>query len=198
MRAPRADGSTARGSYIGWLVGAVTAFLVAVAMAGCGRSKCVNCESPPPLPFEYPALDTPQHVVLNVKYAWERRDSVRTRELYDDTYQGTSTDPDGTLNFSKNQEVAAVWAIGKSQDVLSVSFTLRPETTWLRLSYPTDPAGWTAIQLQGVNILVDDVTKGTLVASSSSFFEFKFKPTLDAASPTDTTWKIVRWTEIKN
>jgi hypothetical protein len=171
-----------------------------VAVAGCGDKvvDCKDCHGPFPVPFTYPALDTPQNVVLNLKYSWERRDSVRTREIYDDMYEGRSTDVDGTILFSKDQEVAVVWAMGRNQDILRVTFALQPQNTWLRLNYATDPAGWTAIQLPGVNIQVDDVVHGTLTASSMSFFEFKLKPTLDAASPTDTTWKIVRWTEIKN
>jgi hypothetical protein len=178
------------------LFGATGVLLITAGLVGCGKDDPLK--PLPPAPFTYPALDTPQHVILNVKYAWERRDSVRTRQLYDDAYMGESTDNSGTLTFTKDQEVSTVWAMGKSQDIQSVSFTLRPETTWVRLSYPIDPVGWTAIQLQGVNIQVDDVAKGTLVASSANFFEFKFEPTLDAASPTDTTWKIVRWREIKN
>jgi hypothetical protein len=165
---------------------------------GCGLFKPDEGGPPPQPPFQYPDLSTPQNAVLNLKYAWERRDSARTLLIYDDAYVGESTDKDGTILFSKDQEVAALGAISQSQDVQSVSFSLRPETTWVRLSYPTDDAGWTAIQLQGVNIQVDDAAKGTLIASSANFFEFKLVPTLDAASPTDTTWKIVRWTETRN
>jgi hypothetical protein len=179
------------------LLGSAGALLIVAGIAGCGKDDPLKPPLPP-APFTYPALDTPQHVVMNVKYAWERRDSVRTRQIYDDEYVGESTDNGETLLFTKDQEVSTVWAMGKSQDLQSVSFTLRPETTWVRLSYPTDSAGWTAIQLQGVNIQVDDAAKGTLIASSSNFFEFKLKPTLDATSPTDTTWKIVRWREIRN
>jgi hypothetical protein len=166
---------------------------------GCGLFKPTPGGPPPPPPFQYPDLSTPQNAVLNLKYAWERRDSVRTRAIYDDRYQGTSTDNDGSVvTFTKSQEVATVWAMGEAQDIQSVAFTLKPETTWVRLRYPTDDEGWTALQLQGVNIQVDDAAKGTLIASSSNFFEFKLAPTLDAASPTDTTWKIAAWKEIRN
>jgi hypothetical protein len=165
---------------------------------GCGLFKPDEGGPPPPPPFQYPDLSTPQNAVLNLKYAWERRDSVRTRAIYDDAYVGESTDNEGTITFTKDQEVATVWAMGKSQDIQSVTFTLKPETTWVRLRYPTDHEGWTALQLQGVNIQVDDASKGTWIASSANFFEFKLAPTLDAASPTDTTWKIVGWKEIHN
>lgn len=173
----------------------------ALVLVGCGLFKPDEKGKDIKPPFQYQPMDTPQNVLLNLKSSWERRDSVETRLLYDDAYQGESTDNQSggtTLTFSKDQEVATVWSLGKSQDVQSVTFTLRPETTWVRLNYPTDTSGWTALQLQGVNIQVDDASKGTLIASSSNFFEFKFVPTLDAASATDTTWKIIRWKEIRN
>lgn len=169
--------------------------------AGCGLLNPDKGGPPPPPPFQYPDLSTPQNVVLNLKYVWELRDSLRAKLIYDDAYRGVSTDNKaGTapIEFSKGQEVASVWSLGKSQDVQSVTFKLRPETTWVRLNYPTDTAGWTALQLQGVDIQVEDAAQGTLIANSSNFFEFKFVPTLDAASPTDTTWKIIRWEEIRN
>lgn len=198
MRMPGSDGWLARGVSIRRLLsGAAAALMIAGGLAGCGDDDPVK----PPTIEPPPALDTPQHVILNLKYSWELRDSVRTKVIYDDAYEGTSTDNRNggpTLTFTKDQEVHTVWAMGKSQDVQSVSFRLRPESTWVRLSYPTDPAGWTAIQLQGVDIQVEDLSMGTLIANNSSFFEFRFVPTLDASSPTDTTWKIVRWTEIKN
>lgn len=146
-------------------------------------------------------MSTPQNLILNVKYSWERRDSVRTREIYADTYQGASTDADGTLNFSKDQEVAAVGGLGRSQNVVAVHFTLTPSNTWTRVHYDSDPAGWTAIQLSGYTIAVDDVVHGTLMTSGgggADFFEFKMEPSVDHSSPTDTTWKIVRWKEVKN
>ncbi|HYJ32622.1 MAG TPA: hypothetical protein VE326_05330 [Candidatus Binatia bacterium] len=172
------------------------AMLIAAAMAGCGkgRSGCDIC----PQPFQYPAFDTPQHAILNLTNAWERRDSVRTRLVYDDAYQGTSTDSYSTLTFTKDQEVAVVWAMGKDPNIVSIHFTTPPENTWVRQHYASDPAGWAAIQIPGVSVQVDDAVQGTLVASGMALFEFKLVPTLDSSSPTDTTWKVIRWTEVKN
>lgn len=173
----------------------------ALVAAGCGLLNPDKGGPDPPPPFQYPDLSTPQNVVLNLKYVWENRDSLRAKVIYDDAYEGTSVDnKEGgpTYTFSKVQEVQTVWSLGKTQDVTSVTFTLRPETTWVREDYPTDPVGWTSIKLQGVDIQVEDAAKGTLIANSSNLFQFKFVPTLDAASPTDTTWKIIRWEEIRN
>jgi hypothetical protein len=165
-------------------------------MVGCGKDKPTGPIIPQP--FQYPALDTPQHVILNVKYSWERRDSVRTKAIYADSYIGTSTDQqdNSTLTFTKDMEVGAVAAMRMRASVTSAMMALQPESTWVRMHYATDPAGWAAIQLQNVNIQVDDNLYGTMVANHDSFFEFKFAPTVDHASPTDTTWQIVGWTEI--
>ena len=175
--------------------------LSALALGGCGQRGSNDghlIDSTPP--FQYPDLSTPQNAIWNVKYAWERRDSVRTEALYDDTYQGSSTDGSGTILFTKDREIAAVAEMARDANVATVSFNLQPENPWIRLRYAGDPPGWTALLLPvgAVNILVDDVMSGTWVANSSDFFEFKFAPTLDGTSPTDTTWQIVRWTEIKN
>ncbi|MGE5179190.1 MAG: hypothetical protein ACM3PF_08880 [Bacteroidota bacterium] len=148
-----------------------------------------------PKPFEYPALTTPESTLMNVKYAWERRDSTRTKLIYADDYMGTSTDQadNSTLTFAKNQEVAAVAAMEQSTHVTRVTMDLKP-ATWNRFRYVSDPPGWTAIQMNGVNIQVDDNQYGTMVANNDAFFEFKLKPA--SVSGPDTTWAIVRWTEL--
>ena len=165
-------------------------------MVGCGKDKPTG---PPvvPKPFEYPALTTPESTLMNVKYAWERRDSTRTKRIYADDYIGTSTDQGSTLIFTKDQEVSVVGAMAKRAQIPpnGVKMDLKP-TTWIRTRYAADPPGWTAIQMNGVNIQVDDMVYGTQVANAMSFFEFKFKPTVDHTSPTDTTWQVVGWTEV--
>lgn len=155
---------------------------------------------PPPPPFQYPDLSTPQNVILNLRYSWERKDSVRTKEIYDDSYQGESTDNDLVRYvYTKGDEVTTVGGLAKDQNVQRVTFSLSPVNTWIRFSYSSDPAGWAVIQLQGYSIQVDDAVHGTLIASEvpGSSFEFKFVPTLDSSSPTDTTWKIVHWKETR-
>ena len=169
---------------------------LAVITIGCGKDKVVA--PPRPVPFTYPALTTPESTVINVKYACERRDSTRTKQIYADNYVGTSTDQTDhtTLTFTKDQEVAVVGVMARRTEISQVAMDLKP-ATWLRTHYLTDPAGVAAIQMTGVNIQVDDTQFGTQVANVSTFFEFKLKPTVDHTSPTDTTWQVVGWTEIK-
>jgi len=173
--------------------------LIAAVVAGCGDDKTTN-PNDKPTTFTYLPLDTPQHVVANLRDSWNRIDSVRTDQIYDDAYIGTSVDQsdNSTLTFTKTQEVQVIARMKRDANVRSASFDPKPENTWVRLSYPTDPPGWATLQLYGVNIQLDHAVYGTLLANSSSFFELKFIPTLDSASPTDTTWKIVRWSEIAN
>src|SRR5512132_1079287 len=80
----------------------------ALIAAGCGLLNPDEGGPPPPPPFQYPDLSTPQNVVLNLKYVWELRDSLRAKLIYDDAYEGTSTDnKEGgpTFTFHKSDEV---------------------------------------------------------------------------------------------
>jgi hypothetical protein len=138
-------------------------------------------------------------VIENLKDSWERRDSIRTGAIYDNGYLGQSTDNSGTTVFSKSDEIHIVGVMARDTNISSIGFSLPDQTTWIRLSYAADPAGWTTIQIPSYNIQVDDAVRGTMIAhpSPGSVFQFKFVPTLDAASPTDTTWKIIRWEEVQ-
>jgi hypothetical protein len=169
----------------------------AVVAAGCGLFNPDKPDKPkPPQPFEYRDLSTPQNVLYNLRDSWERKDSVRTIDIYDRGYVGSSTEGNVTTTFSKDQELATIGALSHDQNVSTITFTLPDSSTWVRQTFSSDP-GWTTISLQAYNIQVDDAVKGTLIAhpTPGSTFDFKFVPTLDAASPTDTTWKIIRWDE---
>lgn len=162
---------------------------------GCGLNPPTKPPDPKVVPPP-PDMKTPQHAIVWLQDAWQRRDSVATKAVYDDNYVGTSIDQtdNSTLTYTKNNEVSVVGSMQRRTEITSVAMTLQPESLWVRLTYPSDPADWTAIQLKGVNIQVDDTGLGTLVANSASFFEFKLIPTVVGA---DTTWKIIRWTETR-
>jgi hypothetical protein len=173
---------------------------LAAILAGCGKGHDhIIGPDPPPTPFQYADLKTPQHALLNVKQVWENRDSVRTAQIYADDYAGTSTDQgdNSTLTFSKSDEVHVIGTLRRDGNITTVRVVLPPESTWVRTRYSSDPSGWTAIDLPtgGVLIGVYD-TNGDEEAKSATFLEFKFRPT--AIAGTDTTWAIVRWTEVAN
>jgi hypothetical protein len=141
--------------------------------------------------------------------AFEERDSVVTDSVYDDAYQGSSTDqadPGGgtTLTFSKADEVRIVASMAGSASITFVDADLKSPNTWVRTSYASDPPDWVVLQISNWRIEVRDLARGEYAASSfdsfgGSLMEFTFKPTTpDASSPTDTTWTIIRWREVKS
>ncbi len=176
------------------------AFLIAVilliAIAGCGGKKTTGPDSvrgP-----QYLLSSTPQNVLINLQLSYSGRDTTEYKTLYDDNYVGTSTDQlDGSaLNFTKSDEVGHVSALARHTSITNVSLTLPPSL--LRFTDGVDPPGWATVQFApgvGFNVEIND-TPSSLYMTSNTTNEFKFIPTTPAAgSPTDTTWKIVRWTE---
>lgn len=169
----------------------VLAFLIEVGLVGCGKDPVrPKIEAP----FQYPALDTPEHVLMNVKYAWERRDSTRTGELYDHDYVGTAPNPYGTppfLSFNRADEVHIVANLHNDSAVTVTAMELRAESTWVQLHNGSDPPDYRTIQLlKGVSL--DVMTTSTIYEASTSLIEYTFKPYVTGA---DTTWKIIRWIE---
>lgn len=169
-----------------------------IALVGLGVGCALKPEIDnidPPDDFQYPALDTPQHTLSNLKHAWDRKDSTRTRLIYDDAYEGVALNEDPLqppYRFSKDQEVAVVWAIGKDPAVTSTSIDFPAESTWVREHYPSDPEGWATIYVFGHVTLQVTVGTSTTQATNSEV-EYKFKPYVTGA---DTVWKIVKWTEV--
>jgi hypothetical protein len=150
---------------------------------------------PPP---EYPKLIDPVTVLDALKLAYQARDSVEIKLIYDDSYRGTSFDPKapppGTINLTKADEVSHVEALHRASTISSIVVTYPPVKT--RYTDLSDPPGWATIQLftPALQIEINDGT--TTYNLAGGYFEFKFIPTTpDSTSPTDTTWKIVRWGE---
>jgi len=150
----------------------------------------------PPPPIVYPILANPELVLEALKTAYEARDSVEIGKIYDINYQGTSFDPAdlSSLPFTRQDEIRHVQGLYRSTSILSISFNLPPSV--VRERDLSDPPGWSTIHIQNMAIFIDDrPTSYNLIANGT--WEFKFIPTApDSTSPTDTTWKIVRWTEL--
>src|SRR5678816_2035775 len=75
------------GSSVSRCLNFVAVLVVFFAMSGCGDDKIT-----PPIiqPRIYPILSNPYNVMDALKTAYERRDTVEIKVLYDDAYQGTS------------------------------------------------------------------------------------------------------------
>lgn len=155
----------------------------------------MDCE--PPVP--YPLLITPSDVLDALALAYSRKDSVEFDLIYDDGYAGSSFDPKvpGELTFTKADEMRHIAALHRSLSIRNVSMTYPPART--RYTDLEDLPGWATIQLSGTGLNVE-IADGENVYNliGGGTFEFKFIPTTpDSTSPTDTTWKIVRWTEFQ-
>lgn len=176
------------------LPGAVILLLSGV-LVGCGLFYPPLDPGEPPKPFEYPLLNTPQSVLLNLKLAWQNRDSSRTQQLYDPDYTGTAPNPDPgfptSFSYTRSDEVHVVGVLQNDPNVTGTFMELRAESTWVQLHNEGDPLEYTTIQLlKGVTLEV--FTTSTTFEASTSFIEYTFKPYV---TDTDTTWKIIRWTE---
>ncbi|HYQ89800.1 MAG TPA: hypothetical protein VEU09_09270 [Candidatus Binatia bacterium] len=68
-----------------------------------------------------------------------------------------------------------------------------------RFTDPSDPPGWATIQNPIASLEVSDSTGSHTVDIANDLMEFKFIPkTPDSSSASDTTWKIVRRTEVRH
>jgi hypothetical protein len=151
----------------------------------------------------YPTLERPERVLQALDMAYERRDSLKYKELYDSTYTGSSTDLNanqgGTIDITYADELAHIGALARAPGIRT-TFDLGPEATWFRRG-STDPSHpeWAVIQIAGYEYLIriDDGSNSIEARPQDpgNFQEFTFGPTIDHTSPTDTLWKIVRWTE---
>lgn len=136
----------------------------------------------------------PESTVLNYALAWERRDSTMIASVLTDDYAGTSvdmTDPSpATLTFTKSDEIRAVGGLALDSGVSRVDVNLGGP--WIRINSPGDPPEWKIIQRTGVMLSITYANSNDL-HSNNSTLEFKLKP---IASGSDTTWKIIRWSEV--
>jgi hypothetical protein len=150
---------------------------------------------------EYPALDSPNHVLEALTKAYAARDTTEYKALYDSSYVGTSqdlNDPPGsqTSTFRYVDEIAHMAALRRVSTISSVFFDLGNTQNLQRLpssdvSYPE----WAEIQINSGNFRIEIYDGPTLYSVQSiNPITFAFVPKVSA--PGDTTWKIVRWTEV--
>ncbi|TMQ58848.1 MAG: hypothetical protein E6K75_04825 [Candidatus Eisenbacteria bacterium] len=176
---------------------------IAVVMAafltpGCGSDHVVGPGSPPV--SKYPKLINPYSVLDALQIAYQDKDTTEIKVLYHDQYDGSSidqTDPaPATVTFTKANEVAHVSALRHSSSIGSINLTSAPGRE--RFSDGADPPGWATIRNPFTAIEISDATTTRTVDMAHITMEFKFIPkTPDSSSPTDTTWKIIRWTEVR-
>ena len=150
-----------------------------------------------PPKYQVPAYP---HIVLeNLKKAYTAKDSAAYKACFDErpgVYVGTTQDvvhqtPVDTLYFTDEAEHIAALArsITAIADLQLVPFPVRRADS-------EDPS-WALIQNPVSSLRIDDGQTSYVVTPSNETIEFHFIPkTPDSSSPTDTTWKIIRWTEV--
>ncbi|MGH7681010.1 MAG: hypothetical protein ACRENN_03380 [Candidatus Eiseniibacteriota bacterium] len=150
----------------------------------------------------FPTLNSPQNVLQALVTAYETRDSVEYRKLYDFDYRGVSQDlSDGTMVILFNaDEVGHIQSLARATTVTNVSLSLGPSTSWTRL--PSDDLAhpeWAVIQISGsqLRLEINDTAHGSLIVGNpANSYTFRFKPTPPDTVVTDTLWTIVQWNEV--
>jgi len=183
------------------LVALLAVVLLASALGGCGDDG----EDPikPPANPSPTVASTPETALANYVAAYEARDTVAVKEVYDPAYTGISTDLNGgsSIDFTYDDELLHVRALAVTPG-LTVNLDLGPSSTWIRTPSddPSHPE-WAVITISGsayrIEVIVGDEVSGA-IGEPGTFQEFAFSPQLDSASPSDTLWKIMRWRETGN
>ena len=183
------------------------ALILFATAASWAITGCSDDDEPTPFQPKPPSaeLANPMTVLQVLQTAYEARDSVSTARVYDTGYSGSSTDlndPPGsqTITFTRAQEIAHVAALRRSATVTGVTCDLGPPNAWTRVaSDDVAHPEWAMIQIQGANIRIE-IADGTSILQAggpSEVMSFYFVGNPDATSPTDTTWKVIRWNETR-
>jgi len=177
----------------------IVTVIAAAVVAGCGDDHVTRPNIPTPSP--YPVLLNPYAVLDALRIAYQNKDTLEMKVLYHDQYDGTSIDNTDAvptlLHFTKADEVAHVVALARSTAIGSITVFAAPNSQ--RYDDSADPVGWATIDNPYMTIEISDATATHLVDVAHIAMKFKFIPTTPApSSSTDTTWKIIRWTEVRN
>lgn len=179
----------------GWLVAA----LAALVLGGCGSED--DGPVKPPSGATYPERTSPQNVLQALLLSYQNRDSTEYKSLHDSSYVGTSTDlnapPDSQIStFTYADEAAHIAALRRESTITSVVLDFGPSSSWTRLASddPSHP-DWARIQM-GIGSWRVEITDGSTIYSTQAInpMTYAFAPTV--TSPGDTTWRIIRWTEV--
>lgn len=180
---------------------AVLCASLALFFSGCIFSPKRGGGGGPPPPSAYLPPILPEYVMENLAGAYAKRDSAKYKSLFDSLYTGTSldqTDPSPQLLiYTKADEAQHIAGLAKSTKITSVDLQLVPRL--VRSTDAGDPPGWAVIQNPIASLVITEPPDGGYsIVPTDETLEFHFIPkTPDSSSPTDTTWKIVRWVEVR-
>jgi hypothetical protein len=99
----------------------------ACVLAGCSNDNPAGPSNTTPTP-KYVTASTPENVLANLEAAYETRDSVAYKTVYDSSYTGTSTDNAGgggqVLTFTYSDEIGSLANMARSSTISSVTLDL--------------------------------------------------------------------------
>ena len=156
----------------------LSAILIATfAATSCGVNHRFVPRITPPA-SKYPQLLNPYSVMDALRLAYEARDTVEIKLLYDDGYEGSSADLTGPppylspMVILKGGEVQHVSALARDHSIRSISMILG--TNMQRYDDPADPPGWATIGNPITSLEVSDSTVTRRVDIANETMEFKF------------------------
>ncbi len=175
-------------------IASILAVILLATLSGCGDDNPVKVIPQP----QYLPSSTPQNTLENLRRAYTARDTTGYDSLFDAAYIGTSVDPSGPipvpLTFTKADEALHIRALARR--VPAVAIDLRFQPAVFRFTDAADTLGWTTLSVSSPVLAIEDGPTFFVIHSNETM-EFKFRPTTPSpGSPTDTTWKIVRWSEV--
>ncbi len=177
-------------------VAILCAWIFLAAISGCGKDNPVKPQIQQP---KYLPSSTPQNTLENLRRAYTSRDSMGYDSLFDGSYTGSSIDQSGPspvmLTFTKGDEARHIGSLARTVSISSIALQFPPALS--RFRDAGDPPGWETVDMSSMRLEIDD-NSTSLDTGSNELIEFKFKPTSPSpGSPTDTTWKIIQWIEVK-
>lgn len=178
------------------LRGILCAICLSAALGGCIFSPNKGSEKVPPITYEPNRF--PEAVLRNLAKAYKQKDSTTYVSLYDTDYQGSSIDQlDPTpqlLSVTWADEATHIGALSRSS-VSDIEAELVPILR--RFNDGGDPPGWATIQDPFGRMIITDPAVSTeyIVRLDQILHIYKFIPY--PGTGTDTTWKIIRWTEVR-
>ena len=168
-------------------------------LSGCIFSPTKGPGGGGPEPPKYEIPQEPNIVLENLKKAYTAKDSLAYQACFDARYVGRSQDQTGTdtiYTFTFADEARHIEVLAQSRTAIA-ELQLIPKMV-RSADLGEDPA-WALIQNPIQSLTIYDGNYTYYVPLDKEIIEFHFIPkTPDSSSPTDTTWKIIKWTEIRS
>ncbi|HEY2923329.1 MAG TPA: hypothetical protein VGJ98_00010 [Candidatus Eisenbacteria bacterium] len=134
---------------------------------------------------------------MNLRFAYTNRDSVQYKSLFHDNYEGSFIDQNDPfpqlVTYHKADEAMHIAFI--AQSTASVDLVLA--SSLVRIIDLGDPEGWITIQNPFQQLQIYIGSEGHAIVPDNETIEMKFIPIPPGPSSPDTTYQIIKLTEIR-